>query len=60
MKAHPQVHVDGQSESTLHGAVCGATQSLHETSVHVVPASQIERLEKGAGRLASPNKLNGF
>lgn len=58
--SHPHVHVDGQSESTLHGVVCGATQSFHETSVHVVPASQMERLPKGAGRAASPNMLSGL
>jgi hypothetical protein len=35
--SHPQVHVDGQSESTLQGVVCGAVQLFHETLVHVVP-----------------------
>lgn len=40
--SHPHVHVEGQSESTLHGPVCWAAQVFHETLVHVVPASQME------------------
>jgi hypothetical protein len=39
--SQPHVHVEGQSESTLHGLVCWAAQLFHETSVHVVPASQM-------------------
>jgi hypothetical protein len=57
--SHPHVHVKGQSESTLHGASCGATHVFHETSVHVVPAAQIEGIIKPGGRLASPNMLSG-
>jgi hypothetical protein len=58
--SHPQVHVDGQSESTRHGVVSGAEQLLHETSVHVVPASQMEGIGKPAGMLASPSMLSGL
>jgi hypothetical protein len=56
--SHPQVHVDGQSESTLHGLVCGATHVFHETSVHVVPASQMEGIGKPP-RAASPRMPGG-
>lgn len=57
--AHPHVHVEGQSESTLHGPVCWAVHVFHETLVHVVPASQSEATGK-PGRPASPNALSGM
>jgi hypothetical protein len=57
--SHPHVQVDGQSESTLHGVVCGAAQLLHETSVHVVPASQMEGIGKPPRVAASSSTLNG-
>jgi hypothetical protein len=58
--SHPQVHVDGQSESLLHGVVCGAAQLFQETSVHVVPASQMEKAGKPGGAPASPNTVHGL
>jgi hypothetical protein len=57
--SHPQVQVDGQSESTLHGVVCGAAQLFQETSVHVVPGSQMEGIGKPGGGPASPNGSPG-
>ena len=57
--SHPQVHVDGQSESTLHAVVCGATHVFQETSVHVVPASQMAGIGKPAGGAASPSRFSG-
>lgn len=43
---HPQVHVEGQSESALHGPVDWAKHEFHETLVHVLPASQMEGKEE--------------
>jgi hypothetical protein len=57
--SHAHVHVEGQSESTLHAVVCGAAQLLHETSVHVVPASQMDGILKPGGAAASPSTLSG-
>jgi hypothetical protein len=56
--SHPHVHVEGQSESTLHGPVCWAAQVFHDTLVQVVPASQMEGIGKPP-RAASPNALSG-
>jgi hypothetical protein len=59
--SHPQVHVDGQSESPLHGVVCGGAQLVQETSVHVVPASQMEGMAgKPGGGPESPNTVHGL
>jgi hypothetical protein len=48
--SQPHVHVEGQSESTLHGPVCWGSHVFHETLVHVVPGSQ----RAGIGKPPSP------
>src|SRR5579863_4728316 len=50
---HPHVHVEGQSESVLHGPVCWATHEFHVTLVHVLPASQM------AGTAGNPESAGG-
>jgi hypothetical protein len=52
---HPQVHVEGQSESTLHVPVCWAMHVFHVTSVQVL-ASQTK---EGKGEAASSNGVRG-
>ncbi len=42
MASHPHVHVEGQSESSLHAVVVGPTQVFHETEKqYCVPPSQM-------------------
>ena len=47
--SHPHVHVEEQSESTLHVPVCWAMHVFHVTVVHVVPASQMAGMAGGVG-----------
>jgi hypothetical protein len=52
----PHVHVDGQSESTVHAPVCWAAHVFVLVSVHVVPASQRAGM---AGKPESGGGTNG-
>jgi|HubBroStandDraft_4_1064222.scaffolds.fasta_scaffold35703_3 hypothetical protein len=58
--SHPHVHVEAQSESSLHGPVCRATHVFHVTLVQVLPASQMgEMAGKPGATLASSNRFGG-
>lgn len=45
---HPHVHVDGQSESTVHGPVSSASHLFHRNKLQMLPARHVVLAGAGA------------